>query len=234
MWHELILIVALAAVLSVCPKTLWAEDAPPAASGGVQTPAEAMPLIDVDKHELTKEQTENATHKACKARICDIIATRDPNGDNVSCDIVKTWSSEDIAKMLGGKIFWPWGKAVCQSKLKLKRASLAKAMSQPAYGIDMVPQTVRCTLERKNGGEPYVVELSLAPKVKFKDGTATEAAINWGEAKAPALIYPLLYAGTALDNSANILGPEVAHLVNEFVTRNCAAVKAELSPESPN
>jgi hypothetical protein len=59
--------------------------------------------------------------KLAKPKFAEIIATRGPNGDNVSCDIVKTWREEDMAKMLGGKIFWPWGKAVCQSKLKLKR-----------------------------------------------------------------------------------------------------------------
>ena len=32
---------------------------------------------------------------ACKAKICEIIATRDPVGEDVSCDIVKTWREED-------------------------------------------------------------------------------------------------------------------------------------------
>ena len=49
----------------------------------------------------------------------------------MACDITKTWRAEDIAKMLGGKIDWPWGKAVCQSKLEISRAALAKAMSEP-------------------------------------------------------------------------------------------------------
>ena len=55
-------------------------------------------------------------------------ATR--NGEDVACDIVKTWREEDIVKMLGGKISWPWGKAVCQSKLELQRKPLALAMSE--------------------------------------------------------------------------------------------------------
>ena len=42
--------------------------------------------------------------------------------------------------MLGGHINWPWGKAVCQSKLRLKRAGLAKAMSEPSYKIAMESQ----------------------------------------------------------------------------------------------
>ena len=36
----------------------------------------------------------------------------------------------------------------------------------------------------------------------------------------------------ALDNSANVLGPEVVRMINEFTTKKCAKVKAE-APGSP-
>jgi hypothetical protein len=183
--------------------------------------------------ELTPEElAEKEARKACKAKICDIIATRDPNGDDVSCDIVKTWREEDIVKMLGGKVSWPWGKAVCQSKLELARKPLALAMSEPGHEIVMPAQKVRCTLAQKTEGEPYAGEITLAPKVKFENGKATEATINWGEASAPMFIYPLIYAGTGLDNTANVLGPEVVRMVNEFTTKKCAEVKAE-APSRP-
>lgn len=64
-------------------------------------------------------------------------------------------------------------------------------------------------MPKKEKGEPYVVEVTMSPKVKFKDSKATEATVNWGPASAPLLIYPLIYAGTGLDNSTNVLGPEV-------------------------
>jgi hypothetical protein len=133
--------------------------------------------------------------------------------------------------MLGGKISWPWGKAVCQSKLEISRASLAKAMSEAEYEVVLEPQKVSCTLAQKDNGEPYVVNVTLAPKVKFKDGKAIEASINWGEASAPLLVYPLIYAGTGLDNQANVLGPQVVRMVNEFATRKCAQIRAELSTD---
>ncbi len=80
----------------------------------------------------------------------------------------------------------------------------------------------------------YVVEVTMSPKVKFKDGKATEATVNWGPASAPILIYPLIYAGTGLDNSTNVLGPEVVRLVNGFATKKCAELKAELPAGKPN
>ena len=80
-------------------------------------------------------------------------------------------------------------------------------MSEAEYEIVMPAQKVRCTLAQKTEGEPYAIEVTLAPKVKFKNGKASEATLNWGEASAPMFIYPLIYAGTGLDNSANVLGP---------------------------
>ena len=204
------------------------EATPSATAPSAATPAAKEP-------ELTQEEkAEKGARKECKKKICDIIATRDPEGEDISCDIVKTWRGEDIAKMLGGKIDWPWGNAVCQSKLELARKPLASAMSEARYEIVMPAQKVRCTLAQKTEGEPYAIEVTMAPKVKFENGKAIEATINWGEATAPMFVYPLIYAGTGLDNSANVLGPEVVRMVNEFVTKKCAEVKAELPSSKPN
>jgi hypothetical protein len=189
----------------------------------------AAPPPTAKARELTpEEKAEKEAREAGKAKICEIIATRDPVGEDVSCDIVKTWREEDIAKMLGGKISWPWGKAVCQSKIKLPRATLAKAMTV------VREQKVGCTLDQKKKGEPYVVELTMSPKVKFKDGKASEASVNWGPASAPLLIYPLIYNRHGLDNSSNVLGPEVVGLANAFTTKKCAEVKAELPAGKSN
>jgi hypothetical protein len=107
-------------------------------------------------------------------------------------------------------------------------------LSESEYEIVMPEQKVRCTLAQKDKGEPYAVEVTMSPKVKFKDGKATGATINWGPASAPLLIYPLIYAGTGLDNSTNVLGPEVVRLVNGFASKKCVEVKAELPADKHN
>jgi len=206
----------------------YAASSPPASATVAATSGDA-------KRELTPEElAEKEARKECKRKICDIVATRDPAGEDVSCDIVKTWRENDIVKMLGGKIGWPWGKAVCQSRLEVKRKDLALAMSEPAYDMTMPTQKVRCTLAQKDGGEPYAIEVTLTPTAKFENGRATSASVNWGEASAPTFIYPLIYAGTGLDNSANVLGPEVVRMINEFTTKKCAEVKAEASGSPRN
>jgi hypothetical protein len=209
---------------------LAAQDATP-----LPEPAAEVPAASDEKHVLTaEEKAEKEARKACKVKICDIVATKKPEGDDVSCNITKTWREEDIVKMLGGKITWPWGKAVCESKLDLKRAPLATAMTEGEHEVVLPTQKISCKLAQKKEGEPYVVEVSMAPKVKFKDGKAVEAALNWGESSAPLLVYTIVYAGTTLDNSSNVLGPEVVRMVNEFTTKKCTEVKAELPSANPN
>lgn len=221
------------ALLAASLGLLAASSVALSAGAADSAPAEAPSDGAKAKRVLTPEElAEKDARKACKRKICDIIATRDPNGEDVSCDIVKTWREEDIVKMLGGKIGWAWGKAVCQSRLEITRKDLALAMSEPAYDMAMPAQKLRCTLAQKDGGEPYAIEVTLAPEAKFENGNATEASVNWGEASAPTFIYPLIYAGTGFDNSANVLGPEVVRMVNEFTTKKCAELKAE-APTKP-
>ena len=209
----------------------FAEDTSPSTS-----PSEvAPPASDSGKDDLTaEERAEKQARKACKVKICDILATKDPQGDDVSCDIVKTWREQDITKMLGGRFDWTWGKAVCQSKLEVKREALVKAITEANYEVVLPEQKVRCTLAQKSAGEPYAVDISIAPKVAFENGKAVSARLNWGEAKAPMLAYALIYAGTGLDNSANILGPEVTRMVNEFTTKKCAKLKDDMPRSTGN
>jgi hypothetical protein len=208
----------------------FAEDTSPSTS-----PSEAAPAGDSGKDDLTpEERAEKQARKACKVKLCDILATKDPQGDDVACDIVKTWREQDITKMLGGRFNWTWGKAVCQSKLEVKREALVKAMTEANYEVVLPEQKVRCTLAQKSEGEPYAVDISIAPKVAFENGKAVSAKLNWGEAKAPMLAYALIYAGTGLDNSANILGPEVTRMVNEFTTKKCAKLKDDLPRSTGN
>ena len=121
--------------------------------------------------------------------------------------------------MLGGRIDWPWGKAVCQSKLEVKREALVKAMTEAEIRDGLAEQKVRCTLAQKIEGEPYAVDISIAPKVTFENGKAVIGKAQLGRGEGAMLAYALIYAGTGLDNSANVLGPEVARMVNEFTTK---------------
>ena len=44
----------------------------------------------------------------------------------------------------------------------------------------------------------------------------------------------LTYAGTRLDNSTNVLGPEVTRIVNEFTSGKCKKLKDDLPSNMRN
>jgi hypothetical protein len=217
-------LMAVLLVLAARPVASAAEETGTEAAAPTEPPA---PAASADA--LTpEEKAEKEARKACKIEICGVLATKDPAGPDISCDIVKTWREAAITKMLGGKFDWPWGKAVCQSKLVVKREVLAKAMSEARYEVVMPSQKLSCTLDQKKEGKPYVVDVSIAPKVAFENGKAVTANLNWGKASGPMLVYALIYAGTGLDNATNVLGPEVVRMVNEFTGKKCAEVRNEL------
>src|SRR6185312_14812542 len=137
-------------------------------------------------------------------------------------------------KMLGDKIEWPWGKAVCQSKLELPRAPLAKAMSEPEYEIVMPQQKVRCTLAQEGerralrGRGHHVAQ----GEVQGQQGDRGHGQLGTGICAASHLSADLCRHGAGqLDH---VLGPEVVRLVNGFITKKCAELKAELSTGKAN
>jgi hypothetical protein len=182
------------------------------------------PQMRSNRGETAEEYAQKAAREACKIEICDIIATREDQGANVMCDIGWTWRADEIVQALGGRIDWTWDKVACQTDVTVKRAPLANAMRVRDATIKGDRHTVRCTVD----GKPDVIEVELAPRVTFNNGEATEATVNWGDVSAPAAIYPLLYAATGLDNSTNILGPEVVRQVNKFIRKDCATVADQL------
>jgi len=184
------------------------------------------PQVTSKRKPTPEEQAQKQAREACKIEICDIVETREAQGPDITCDIGWTWRAEEIVDALGGRVDWVWGKAACQSTVRLERAPLANAMSAPSASVTTDLHKVRCSIQQD--GKPYVIEVELAPRVTFKNGKATDAKVNWGEVSAPAAIYPLLYAATGLDNSTNALGPEVVRQVNKFARKDCAEVKDEL------
>ena len=149
---------------------LAAEDVTPEEkSGGAPGAAKRVPTPE--------EQAEKDARKACKQKICDIVASRDPTGEDVSCDIVKTGARrnrQDARRQDRLAV----GKAVCQSRLELKRKDLALAMSEPAYDMIMPAQKVRCTFAQKEGGEPYAIEVTLAPRPNSRTARRPRPASN--------------------------------------------------------
>ena len=201
-----------------------------------QQPAEPYPAptasekVKKPKRILTpEERAEKAQRRICKVQICSIFSTKDPEGADIDCPIVKTWREEDIEEILGGgKLDWPWGKARCTAQLKLERATLAAAAGADGTVAKLEKHSITCSLDLKSDGASYDVKVDITPEVTFKGGKATAARINWGAIDAPLLAYSVIWPGATLDNSLNVLGGQVVKMTNEFMGKKCAAVKDAL------
>ncbi len=176
-----------------------------------------------------EEKAEKAQRRVCKVQICSILSTRDPHGADIDCPIVKTWRKEDITSILsGGRLDWPWGKARCTTQLKLKRSMLVGAAGPDGITAKLEPHRVSCTLDLESDGQTYDVTVDITPEVTFKGGKATAGRMNWGKVDAPMLAYSVLWPGTQLDNSVNILEGTLVEMVNEFMGNKCGEVKDQL------
>jgi len=175
-----------------------------------------------------QEKAEKAQRRVCKVQICSIFSSKDPEGPDIDCPIVKTWREMDIEDILGNQLDWPWGKARCSTQLKLKRAVLAAAASEEGITTTLDTHTIHCSLDLKSGGERYDVKVDIAPEVTFKGGRATSAQIHWGTIDAPMLAYSVIWPGATLDNSVNALGGQIVKMINEFMGRKCGEVKDQL------
>ncbi len=191
--------------------------------------AEKAPIV------LTpQELAEKESRKACKIRICDIFRSKKTSGERIACPIVKTWREEAIKDMVtGGKIGWRWGKVHCEFNLDLSQADLARAVTEASYELKVPSHTINCKVDRKKNGLMHEISVGIAPVVKFKNGKAVEARMNWGKVEAPLLFKGLIWPGVKLDNKINAIGGKMVKMVNGFMTKKCDQVASEL-PSAKN
>lgn len=176
--------------------------------------------------ETDDEKKERETRRVCAVAVCSTLHNRKPASGEVACNVQKTWRKEIMAKILAkGKVTWPWGNARCSGDLKIDRAILVKAMSEPEFEAKFEKHDLRCELEGEK--DKYEVKLEMQPKVTFKDGKAVKASLNWGKVEAPTLAKTALWSATAADNSFGVLQSTVVGDINDFIQNKCNEVKAE-------
>jgi hypothetical protein len=177
---------------------------------------------------LTPEEiAEREGRKACKVAICAAFHKKAAEGSDIACNVLKSWRKEQLQKMVErAKVSWPWGKVKCVADIRLKRADLARAMSEGTFVADIGKHEVNCEIERENEA-PSKISFAFTPKVTFEKGKATKAALNWGAIDAPTLVKGAMWTATATDNTFNVLQSTVVEDINDFIGPKCDEVKEE-------
>jgi hypothetical protein len=213
--HHALKSVPIIAVLLIAGLPANAQEKKPAGTG-----------MSLPVEELTpEEKQEREARKACKVAICAIFHNRRAEGPDVACNVLKTWRKEQLDKMVSkAKVSWPWGRVKCVADVKLKRADLIKAMTEPKFEATFAKHEVKCEVERDKDAKADI-NFDFTPKVTFEAGKAVKAQLNWGKIDAPALVKGAMWTATASDNTFNVLQSTIVEDINDFVGNKCTEVQ---------
>lgn len=164
---------------------------------------------------------EKARLKGCEKRLCAIILAREPEGDDLACDITKTWAEKSIkGGVERGTVSWSLGDAQCKVKISMKRAAIIAALTQPKYRLVVAPHKLNCRVE--DDGDITKVSLTIAPRVTFKNGRAVKGKFGLRDIKAPALIKGAIWTVNKLEKNFGLFEEDLLKEVNKFVHKKCA------------
>jgi hypothetical protein len=172
---------------------------------------------------------EKEDRRDCKIKICDAALNKKASGGDIACKVVRTLTVTELKdRILRGRMEWPFGHAQCSAEVKLARKTLAMVLAGGEVEAALEKHDVTCTLDQKDGKEQYSISFSIRPVIKFKDGKAVKASMNWSDIQGSALAKGAVWSTATLDNYVGIFEGSVVESINDFFTTHCDEVKAEL------
>ena len=111
----------------------------------------------------------------CATDICSIVASKNPKGPDLRCDVTKTWDAKQVEKGAKSKnLGWGLGSVSCHFQASIKRADIAAALSSPEGKLKLSKQEVACEI----GENRYPIKATAAPELSFKNGIDTQASLH--------------------------------------------------------
>lgn len=169
---------------------------------------------------LEEGAKEKETLEACEKSLCELLVKKQPAGDDLKCDLAKTWGKDKIkAGVEGKKIGWSLGDARCSLSLTVKRQDVVDALTKPEYEFKVEPHTVKCEVERDKEITP--INISLAPKIQMKDGKAAKAWLGISNIEAPTAVKGAIWTVAQLEDTFGIFHSDLIKDINKFVHEKC-------------
>jgi hypothetical protein len=169
---------------------------------------------------LEEPPGEAADLKACEKRACTMILEKNPVGDDLKCDVQKTWAKSTLEGGESKGVSWGFGDARCKANLKLERADIIGALTKPKHTIRIPAQQVNCVIERE--GEIKPLTIKLAPKLTFKNGKADKVWINLESIDGPADVKSTIWTAAKLEDTIGIFHRPMLKSIDKFVHKQCA------------
>jgi hypothetical protein len=180
---------------------------------------------------LEEPPDELSALKACERRLCTMVLDKAPKGEDLACDVQKTWAKSTLEEGKSKGVSWGFGDARCKVDLKLERKDIVAALTKPKHTVRVPAHQVNCILERE--GEIKPVTARLAPKLTFKNGKADKVWINLESIEGPDDVKSTIWTAAQLEDTLGIFHRPMIKSINKFLHRQCAkrygpdAVEAE-------
>lgn len=188
-------------------------------------------LVTMPAFALDEKPNEKRDLKACEKNLCAMILSKEATGEDLSCAISKTWGKSDIEKGASTKsgLSWGFGDARCSLDLSASREAIVSSLTKPEHTLEMKSHTVKCEIEQGEKREVTTIDVTLAPKVKFKDGKAQKAELNITKVEAPTVIKAVITGADWIERNLGLLHGEMIEEINEFAYKKCAKRYPELA-----
>jgi hypothetical protein len=163
---------------------------------------------------------EKEKAKACEKSVCEMIVKKEATGADLSCALSRTWAKDKIKEGVEKKkISWGFGDAQCVLDLAVPRATIHSAVTKPEHSLEFPAHTIKCKVEREKEVTP--INVTLAPKVNFKDGKAVKAWLGVKEIEAPAVVKGAIWTVAQVEDTVGLFHSDIISEINEFVEKKC-------------
>ena len=163
---------------------------------------------------------EKEVLKACEQRLCEIIVEKQAAGEDLVCPLAKTWAQSKIKDGIEKRrLSWAFGDARCSVDLSAKRDVILGAVTKPEHALELPPHVVKCEIERDKEVTP--INITLAPRIAFKNGKAETAWLNVKSIEGPAVVRGAIWTAAQVEDKIGVFHSDIISEINEFIEKKC-------------
>jgi hypothetical protein len=192
----------------------------------------SLPPAEAISETFEPQSGEAATLEDCNRRTCTMLREKNPRGEDLQCNLTKTWPQATIKRADTLVLRWKFGDARCSVQLHVRRADIVGALTQPQYKLEVPAHTADCLIE--DAGQLRTISATLSPRIVFQKGKAEKIWVNLISADGGAGITKFLWAAAKLEDTTGLFHSAMVKAVNSYIYDQCPAKypRAMVSPKS--
>ncbi len=164
---------------------------------------------------------KQALHE-CGKQVCELVVKKEASGSNLTCGLSKTWSKEKIrADVEKKKLKWGFGDARCALDLSIPRAIVVDALTKPAHTLAFPQHTIKCEVEGEKATDVTTINVTVEPRIEFKDGKAVKAFIGLKDIQGPAVVKGAIWTVAAAEDYVGLFHSDLIAEINDMVGERC-------------